>query len=220
MDTLTGFPSPSDPTEGPIAFGETETVESSDTDEPVARSSSRPESHHPPPPPRLRARAAAHVGRPLRIDGQPRLARDLMSRELLTVGPEDPILMLEEHMEAFRFRHLPVVDGDVLVGLICRSDLLHASSSRLSKSAPEENAILHQLPARRVMRQDVVTVRPTATLEEVAALLWQARVGCVPVTEEDGTLVGIITEGDFVRLTHHFLTTSDSAPPSEPPPPH
>jgi acetoin utilization protein AcuB len=97
----------------------------------------------------------------------------------------------------------------VLVGLISHSDLLHASSSRLSVNAIEENAVIYQLPAWRIMRQGLVTVRPTEPLERVAALLWETRVGCVPVTEEDGTLVGIITEGDFVRLTHHFLATSE-----------
>jgi CBS domain-containing protein len=93
----------------------------------------------------------------------------------------------------------------VLVGIIAYSDVLSALSSRLSKSAPEENAILHQLPARRIMRDNFVAVRPTEPLERVAELLWETRGGCVPVTEDDGTLVGIITEGDFVRLTHHFL---------------
>jgi len=178
------------------------------------RQKARP-SNHPPPPPRLRDLAAAHAGRPLSVDGEPRLARDLMTRQILTIGPDDPILMLEEHMESFRFRHLPVVEGDVLVGLISHSDLLHASSSRLSANAVEEDAIIHQLPAWRIMRQGLVTVRPTDTLERVAALLWETRVGCLPVTEEDGTLVGIITEGDFVRLTHHFLTTSEPMQPRE-----
>jgi CBS domain-containing protein len=139
-----------------------------------------------------------------------------MTRHILTIGPDDPIMMLEEHMESFRFRHLPVVEGNVLVGLISHSDLLHASSSKLSMSAPEENAILHQLPAWRIMRQGLVTVRPTDPLERVAAILWETRVGCIPVTEGDGTLVGIITEGDFVRLTHHFLTTPAPMQPSEP----
>ncbi len=164
-------------------------------------------SHHPPPPPRLRARAARHEGRPLTLaaEGGPRLARDLMTRELLTIGPDDMLESVEEHMKAFQFRHLPVVEGDVLVGLITHSDLLHAFSSKLSKSAPEENVIIRGLPASRVMRRDLVTVRPTEPLVNVAALLWHSRAGCLPVTEEDGTLVGIITEGDFIRLAHHFL---------------
>lgn len=165
---------------------------------------------HPPPPPRLRAQVASPEGRPIRVPGDPRLARDLMTREILTIGPDDTLESLEEQMKVFRFRHLPVVDGDLLVGLISHSDLLHAASSRLSKSAHEENEIIYRLPAWRIMRQrhQLVTVRPDEQLVEVAALLWGTRVGCVLVTEADGTLVGIITEGDFVRLAHHFLVKS------------
>jgi acetoin utilization protein AcuB len=168
---------------------------------------------HPPPPPRLRKERAAQESRPRKIVGEPRLARDLMTRQLLTIGPRDAIRDLAEHMEALRFGHLPVVEGNVLVGLITRADLLHAAASRLSKSAPAEDAVVGRLPASRIMRRSVVTVRPTEALERVAALLWETRAGCVPVTEDDGTLVGIITAGDFVRLAHHFLTAAgESAP--------
>jgi len=175
-----------------------------DSVEPMdARSASR----HPPPPPRLRERAEKARPIHLYIDGEPRTARDLMTRELLTIGPDDPLAPLDTHMQRFRFRHLPVVEGDVLVGLISHSDLLHAFSSVLSKSAPEENAIIRSLPASRIMRRNLVTVRPTESLVNVAVLLWESRAGCVPVTEADGTLVGIITEGDFIRVAHHFLVT-------------
>jgi len=160
---------------------------------------------HPPPPPRVRARAAAHEVRPLRLDGEPRVARGLMTREIFTIGPDDLLESLEERMEEFRFRHLPVVEGDRLVGLITRSDLFQVSSSSLSLSAPEENVILHRLTASRVMKRNCITVRPSEPLANVALLIWESRVGCVPVTEADGTLVGILTEGDFVRLAHHFL---------------
>jgi CBS domain-containing protein len=174
-----------------------------DADAPLRRTASA----HPPPPPSLRARAAAHEARPMTVDGHaPEVASDLMTRELLTIGPGDLLESLEEHMATFQFRHLPVVEGKKLVGLISHSDLLHLSSSMLSKSAPEENAFLHRLPASRVMRRELVTVRPAEPLANVAALMWQSRVGCVPVTEDDGTLLGIITEGDFVRLAYHFLT--------------
>ena len=216
MDTLTGFPSQWSSNESGARsdmaeFEEVTPENDADSTDPESESAAPPSearvpSAHPPPPPTLRARAAANKScRPLYVDGEPRVAGDLMTRRILTIGPDDPILMLEEYMEAFRFRHLPVVEGDVLVGIIAYTDVLSALSSRLSKSAPEENAILHQLPARRIMRDDFVAVRPTERLERVAEILWETRAGCVPVTEEDGTLVGIITEGDFVRLTHHFL---------------
>ena len=146
-------------------------------------------------------------------EDDPEIACDLMTRELLTIGPEDSLESLEAHMHSFQIRHLPVVEGNRLVGLVTHSDLLRTSSSMLSKSAPEENAVLHKLPASRIMTRDLVTVRPDEPLANVAALIWQSRLGCVPVTDADGTLLGIITEGDFVRLGYHFLTRRRSGLP-------
>jgi CBS domain-containing membrane protein len=158
--------------------------------------------HHPPPPPRLRTAE----GRPLEVTGNPRRAGDLMTRQLFTIGPDDRLESLEEYMAALRFRHLPVVDDDKPVGLISHGDLLHALSSNVTNLAKEVDAIVHTLPAKRIMRDDFTAVRPTDSLTEVAALMWKARAGCVLVTEESGKLVGIITQGDFVRLAHHLLS--------------
>jgi CBS domain-containing protein len=160
----------------------------------------------PPPPPSTRQRGSVSD---LRVAKNPRLARDLMTKNIFTIEPDDIIEHLEEHMEGFRFRHLPVVEGHKLVGLITRSDLLHASSTFLSDSARQRNEIIHKQPAKRIMQRELVTVRPTDTLLDVAFLMWETRVGCVLVTEDDDTLVGIITEGDFLRLAYHFLRGKD-----------
>lgn len=96
---------------------------------------------------------------------------------------------------------------------------LRAEASE-DRSIGVEEEVLRRLPAWRIMRQGLVTVRPWDSLEKVAALLWESRVGCVPVTLEDGTLVGIITEGDFVHLTHHgeFARHASRDEPNERPP--
>jgi CBS domain-containing membrane protein len=156
----------------------------------------------PPPPPSTRLKGGVSE---LKVGKNPRLARDLMTKNIFTIGPDDILEHLEEHMQAFRFRHLPVVQGHKLVGLITHSDLLHASSSFLSDAATERNELIHKQPAKLIMQRELVTVRPTDTLLDVAFLMWEGRVGCVLVTEEDNTLIGIITEGDFIRLSHHFL---------------
>ncbi len=165
--------------------------------------------HLPPPPPSRRVRGAVSE---LTISGTPRFARDLMTKNIITIGPDDILEHLEEHMQAFRFRHLPVVEGHKLVGLVTHKDLLHASSSFLSDSARQRNELIHRQPVRRIMQRELVTVRPTDSLLDVAFLIWETRVGCVLVTEDDDTLVGIITEGDFVRLGHHFLSANDQEP--------
>jgi CBS domain-containing membrane protein len=169
--------------------------------------------HHPPPPPSIRTKGGAGSRDKLGVAGDPKLAQDLMTRKIFTIGQEDILAHLEEHMQAFRFRHLPVVEDRKLVGLITHADLLHASSSFLSTDAKVHDEIIHKLPAKRIMQRELVTVRPTHTLAEVAVVMWEAKAGCVLVTEEDGTLVGIITEGDFIRLAHHFLVQAESAPP-------
>ena len=138
------------------------------------------------------------------------MAKELMTKKIFTIEPDDVIARLQEQMKAFRFRHLPVVRERKLVGLITHSDLLHASSSFLSPVARERDDLIHKLPASRIMQTEVIAVRPNDTLKEVAHLMWEARIGCVLVTEEDDTLVGIITEGDFIRLAHHYLSRDEN----------
>ena len=161
----------------------------------------------PPPPPSTRLKGGVSE---LKVSKNPKLARDLMTKNIFTIGPDDILEHLQDHMQAFHFGHLPVVEGHKLVGLISHSDLLHASSSFLSDSAGRRNALIHKQPAKRIMQRELVTVRPTDTLLDVAFLMWEARVGCVLVTEDDDTLVGIITEADFIRLAHHFLKDRDA----------
>jgi CBS domain-containing protein len=55
------------------------------------------------------------------------------------------------------------------------------------------------------MTRDVVTVAPDAALIDVAELMVRHKLGCVPVVEPDGSLVGLITEADFVRLAQTYL---------------
>jgi CBS domain-containing protein len=186
---------------------EAEAVEPESVDTPAVKP--RPPSHHPPPPPSLRAdlRAKGQTGPDPRfeVNGTPRVARDLMTRKLFTIEPDTKLRRLEDHMETYRFRHLPVVEGEKLVGLITHSDLLHASSSFLSERAKERDKIIHELPASRIMQRELITVGPNESLDDIARMMWEARVRCVLVVEDDDKLVGIITEADFLRLAHHFL---------------
>jgi len=175
--------------------------------EPAKPAIAKAQTHHPPPPPSIRARGAGSRSH-FEIAGTPTLAQDLMSRKIFTIGPDDKLLHLEEHMEKFRFGHLPVIKDDKLVGLITHADLLRASASFLTQKAKEIDEIVHNFPASRIMRRDVVTVRPTDALADVAKLMWEAKVGCVLVTEDGDKLVGIITEGDFIRLAHYFLVSA------------
>ena len=62
-----------------------------------------------------------------------------------------------------------------------------------------------------VMRDRVETVRPSDDLEEVANRMRKKKYGCMPVTDEDNHLIGIITETDFLRFSEQVLHIIGSA---------
>lgn len=131
---------------------------------------------------------------------------DVMTRRLVTLKPDDALGSLEEAMLALRVRHLPVVDGEgKLIGLVSHADVWHAAASVLSEGDADRNSLNSQVPVARIMQTGLVTVAPQDSLAEVGKLMWDTKVGCVPVVEADGTLVGIVTSADFIALAVELL---------------
>jgi CBS domain-containing protein len=135
----------------------------------------------------------------------PRTVGDLMTRKVITVQEHEPIGDLESWMNRFRFRHLPVVGAGVkLIGLITRTDLLHASLGAAPDGKPVPKADA-QTPAYRIMNKNVVTARTDAPLTTALQVMLHEKLGCLPVVLEDNTLVGIVTDTDFNRLAVELL---------------
>jgi CBS domain-containing protein len=131
---------------------------------------------------------------------------DAMTRKLVTVSEHDLLANIEEAMQRLRLRHLPVVDvKGKLVGLLSHSDVWHAASSMLSEREADRNALISQVPVGRIMQREVLTVQPSDSLIEAGKIMWDSKVGCLPVVHTDGTLVGIITEADFIAIAVDLL---------------
>jgi len=134
------------------------------------------------------------------------LVRDRMTPNPITITPETSF------PEAFRIlrekgiRHLPVVDKKhKLVGIIARTDLLHASPSKAtSLSYFELTYLLANLHVRRVMSSPPITVSEDAPLEEAARVMVEKKIGCLPVLRGDD-LVGLITETDIFETFVEIL---------------
>lgn len=137
----------------------------------------------------------------------PRTAGELMTTDVVTLDEGQGIDHLEEAFRVCRFRHMPVMDGNRVVGLVTLRDVLRSSASSLSPHKSQQNEFLFgRFKVRDIMVEDVITVSANARLEEVAELMQQRKLGCIPVVRE-GTneLVGILTEADFVRLSAQLL---------------
>lgn len=140
------------------------------------------------------------------MTSQPRVAADIMSRDLVTLQETQNLRFLPEVMKLFRFRHMPVVDGDRLVGLVTERDVLRVSASSLLPTAREQTDFLaRSFVVRDMMTREVTSVHPETPLAEVARLMRREKLGCMPVVEGENTLVGIITEADFVMLSVRYL---------------
>jgi CBS domain-containing membrane protein len=135
------------------------------------------------------------------------LVRDLMSTDLVTLTEDDTLADGQRCMARGRIRHLPVVRDSKLVGLLTHRDLLAASFSIFADvHTAEQRRIFVTVPVVEAMHRDVVTVPPTLPVKEAAEILLKNKYGCLPVVDDDGDLVGIVTEADFLQLTVHLLT--------------
>ena len=128
--------------------------------------------------------------------------RDVMTADPTTLKRNDKLALADDIMRLGWVRHLPVLDddGQKLVGIVTQRDLFRdALAQALGYGKPAQRKILDSLAVKDVMATAVVTVRPDASLVYAARLLTERKIGCLPVVE-NGRLVGILTEGDFVAL--------------------
>ncbi len=112
-------------------------------------------------------------------------------------------LMTEKHIH-----HIPIVDGsDGVIGLISHRDILAASSSTLN-TTPSDNS---GIPLSTIMSSPVVSISPDTGTLKAAQYIHQSRHGCLPIVDE-GSLIGIITEYDFVEVAISLLERRDVKP--------
>jgi acetoin utilization protein AcuB len=127
------------------------------------------------------------------------LVADAMTARPVTVAPDATVAAARSAMRRGRFRHLPVVAGAELVGVVAQSDL------EVPPGAPVEVAeSLGERPLTEVMSTEPVTVWPDEPVEVAARLLVDNGIGCLPVVADDG-LVGILTESDLFSVLLRLL---------------
>jgi len=132
----------------------------------------------------------------------------MMQQQLITATPETSLAEVQRLMRANNIRHVPVVSGRRLVGMITDRDLRDAIPSPATTLSRGEIAYrLETTPIKTCMTREVVSIDPEMEMVQATRLLLQRQIGCLPVVEH-GTLVGVITDMDCLRA---FLDTAGSA---------
>jgi acetoin utilization protein AcuB len=130
--------------------------------------------------------------------------------EVLTVTPDTTLSEALALTRERGIRHLPVVDGRRLVGLVTDRDLRLAMPPPWADTAAQERFLLGARTVTELMTSDVRTIGPDMPVEVAARFFIEDRIGCLPVME-NGELVGILTASDLLRaLTTLFGGTEPS----------
>jgi CBS domain-containing protein len=129
-------------------------------------------------------------------------ARDLAVRDIMTtmhlvvLEADDSLDRADMEMSWADIRHIPVVDREgVVIGIISNRDVIaHYHLRRKDRVAVET-----------IMTREVLTVRPETLAREAVALLIDKKIGALPVVDEGGKLVGIVTATDFLEVAFRAL---------------
>lgn len=139
--------------------------------------------------------------------------RQLMSRNVVTVGPSDSCLEAVARMYRARVRHLPVVDAmGELIGVVTDRDLRHhLFDPRVLKEVGTiaVDLLLKAVPVSDVMSSPVLSAESDDDVVEVARIMLEDKVGSLPIVE-NGRVVGIVTETDILR---QICRADQSCPP-------
>lgn len=130
------------------------------------------------------------------------LIRDWMTTDVITASPETSMLKVSKMMKEYDIRRVPVVDAQgKIVGIVSDRDVKDASPSKATTLDMHElYYLLSEIKVRDIMTPDPVTVSLRDTVERVALLMQERAIGGLPVVDDDGTLVGIITDHDIFKV--------------------
>ena len=124
-----------------------------------------------------------------------------MTTDVVSVGPDTSLLKVGKLMKDHHIRRIPVVDENgQVVGIISDRDVRDASPSKATTlDMYEMHYLLAELKAKNIMTTKPITVKPTDTVEQAALIMLDNKVGGLPVVDDSGKLVGIISDHDVFK---------------------
>ena len=144
--------------------------------------------------------------------------KNIMTREVIFVKPEMKIKEVADLLSRHNLTGLPVInDNNKVVGIVSESDFmtkndhLHlpscietlqafSSHQHSNEKLEEEIRKLSEIKVSEIMTKNVVIISPDASMKDLANLFVEKRVNPIPVINEEGRLVGIISRSDMIKV--------------------
>ena len=124
---------------------------------------------------------------------------NIMEKDVITVNIDDSIKDVMQVFSQIKIRHIPVVTGDTLVGIISYSDISRLNMNDLEEEDSEViDPALGDISVNQLMKKSPITIRKNNSILEVAEIFANSQFHALPVTDNN-SLVGIVTTTDLIR---------------------
>jgi acetoin utilization protein AcuB len=132
-----------------------------------------------------------------------------MTKDPITVTPDTLAVEAQKVMKENKIRRLPVIEKGKLVGIVTFRNLMEAApSSATSLSIYELNYLLMKMKVKDLMKKNVITVSPEDSVIDAISLGMKHDIGGFPVMDNQGELVGIVTETQISRAMMQLFGTN------------
>lgn len=124
----------------------------------------------------------------------------IMTKDLITVNHSDDLITAEKLFNNHTIRHIPVVNGKEIIGMLSYTDLLRISyaDAIYDDETEVDTMVYNMFTIEQVMAKNLVIVSPQTTIKEVAEILSEREFHALPIVKED-ELVGIVTTTDLIN---------------------
>ncbi|WP_310994300.1 CBS domain-containing protein [Aequorivita marina] len=124
----------------------------------------------------------------------------IMTKNVITLNHTDDLETAERIFKSKKIRHIPVVSGEAIIGILSYTDLLRISfADSIGEDETDiDTTVYNMFTIEQVMAKNLVSVESTSSIKEVAEILAKKEFHALPVVD-DGKLVGIVTTTDLIN---------------------
>ncbi len=125
----------------------------------------------------------------------------IMTRDVITLNTTDNLETAEHLFKKHHIRHIPVVSGNKIIGMLSYTDLLRISFADAVYEDEEsvDTMVYNMFRIEQVMAKNLISVKPKTIVKEVAQILSKKEFHAIPVVEH-GKLMGIVTTTDLINF--------------------
>jgi len=134
----------------------------------------------------------------------------IMTTNIIKLNLSDDLSKAEEIFKNHKIRHIPVVDGDEMVGILSYSDLLRVSYADVADDDAEniESIVFNMFSIPQVMTKNITVVTPETSIKDAAKILSEKEFHALPVCKSK-SLVGIVTTTDLIKYLLEQYSTNE-----------